>query len=391
MKGLFLALCWLTLLLGLSHAADPGCTYYQQLAPSNVYYIYNPNYPYSYSRGQSCLWTMKSDYKINVTCEVVLPQSFDCLADRLLVQTGDGQKHKYCGNGKFSLLSDGPDLSVELIAPFYTTGGRFLCEARAVKRPYDSENCECGRRNPSRIVGGTDAGVNEFPMMCALVNVQTYEPFCGCSIIHNKYVLTASHCIGKKNTSDILILVGEHDYKNGTETPFAAIYGIGKIIIHPDYNAKTRMNDITVLRLISDIKYNQAVGPVCLPFQHSPDTFGGDLVELLGWGAVEYAGEPSTTLQKVTLSVQTNLQCQKNYPGVSVNQLCTYAPDKDSCAMDSGGPVLWQNPTTENLVLTGIISYGIGCAVVGSVNTRVGAYIDWITSVTPDATYCVVE
>lgn len=51
--------------------------------------------------------------------------------------------------------------------------------------------------------------------------------------------------------------------------------------------------------------------------------------------------------------------------------------------MDSGGPVLWQNPTTENLVLVGVINYGIGCAVVGSVNARVGAYIDWITSVTP--------
>lgn len=51
--------------------------------------------------------------------------------------------------------------------------------------------------------------------------------------------------------------------------------------------------------------------------------------------------------------------------------------------MDSGGPVLWQNPTSKNILLTGIISYGIGCAVVGSVNTRVGAYVDWITSVTP--------
>lgn len=72
--GLFLVLCWLTLLLGFSHAADLSCTYYQELAPSDVYYLYNPNYPYLYRGQQSCLWTMKSDYKINITCDIELPQ-----------------------------------------------------------------------------------------------------------------------------------------------------------------------------------------------------------------------------------------------------------------------------------------------------------------------------
>lgn len=52
--------------------------------------------------------------------------------------------------------------------------------------------------------------------------------------------------------------------------------------------------------------------------------------------------------------------------------------------MDSGGPVLWQNPTTDNLILIGIISSGVGCASdEPAVDTRVGAYIDWIEDVTP--------
>lgn len=50
--------------------------------------------------------------------------------------------------------------------------------------------------------------------------------------------------------------------------------------------------------------------------------------------------------------------------------------------MDSGGPVLWQNPTTKRFVVVGIISMGIGCGDTGGVNTRVGAYIDWIVSET---------
>lgn len=84
--------------------------------------------------------------------------------------------------------------------------------------------------------------------------------------------------------------------------------------------------------------------------------------------------------------------------------------------MDSGGPVLWQNPTTKRFVLVGIISMGIGCGDTAGVNTRVGAYIDWIVSETagsnyiylyiyiycvngkflysifiPDSTYCIIE
>lgn len=52
--------------------------------------------------------------------------------------------------------------------------------------------------------------------------------------------------------------------------------------------------------------------------------------------------------------------------------------------MDSGGPVLWQNPNTYNFVLVGIVSTGIGCGSdEPAVATRTGAYIDWIVSVTP--------
>jgi len=51
---------------------------------------------------------------------------------------------------------------------------------------------------------------------------------------------------------------------------------------------------------------------------------------------------------------------------------------------DSGGPVLWQNPTTKREVLVGIISYGTACAQneKPAINTRVGNYIKWILETT---------
>lgn len=47
--------------------------------------------------------------------------------------------------------------------------------------------------------------------------------------------------------------------------------------------------------------------------------------------------------------------------------------------MDSGGPVLWKNPSTKRLVLVGIISSGTDCGGASpGVNTRVGSFMDFI-------------
>jgi len=52
--------------------------------------------------------------------------------------------------------------------------------------------------------------------------------------------------------------------------------------------------------------------------------------------------------------------------------------------MDSGGPLLWENNITRRIVLVGIISAGEGCASdKPAVEMRVGAFLDWLTEVTP--------
>ncbi|XP_076297371.1 venom serine protease 34 [Lasioglossum baleicum] len=391
MKAPLAVLYWLTLLLGASNAQDGNCFFSADLAPSETYYIYNAEYPSSYRGRKSCLWTMRSAYNIQMNCSLQMPWSLNCLEDQLVVEVSSSAKHRYCGEGTFSIESGGPTMSVQFQSSIWSPGGKFLCSVTALKPPQDNENCRCGWKNPSRIVGGTETGVNEYPMMCALVDLELSAPFCGCTIIYNKYVVTAGHCLYNRNITNIIILVGDHDYEIGSDTNASAIYGIQRTLPHPNYDAENNINDIALIQVKGEIKFNDRVGPACLPFQHSPDTFGGDRVTALGWGATEFGGAPSTTLQQVQMSVMTNLQCKKNYPKVSVDQLCTYEKDKDSCAMDSGGPILWENPTSHNVVLVGVINYGVGCALKGSVNARVGAYVDWIAEATSDANYCIIE
>nr|XP_003700801.1 PREDICTED: venom serine protease 34-like [Megachile rotundata] len=388
-----LSLCWLTPFVKADETTETNCTYVHNLTSEEDYYIYNPEFPKPYRGPQSCSWTINSDYRVNVVCKLFeLPSGFRCLLDNLTVEASSNSIHRFCGNDAVNVTSDGPTMVVKLFASVWSTGGRFLCDVMAVKKPSDAEGCECGWRNPNKIVGGMDAGVNEFPMMAGLVDFRQRNITCGSTIISNRYATTAAHCF-KNGTEprDYGLLVGDHDLRTGTDTNATVLHRLRSITIHPDYRKNPDVNDIAIVKAELEIKFSNQVGPACLPFQHSPDTFGGSYVELLGWGLTEFGGLPPTVLQKVSLSVLTNLECSKTYQNVTSSRLCTYGQGKDSCQMDSGGPVLWQNPTSRRLVLIGVINQGIDCGIFPSLNMRVGAYTDWIVSVTSDASYCISE
>lgn len=56
--------------------------------------------------------------------------------------------------------------------------------------------CSCGiSRTFNRIVGGENADVNEYPWQSALITGNSNTPFCGGTLIHKRYVLTAAHCM----------------------------------------------------------------------------------------------------------------------------------------------------------------------------------------------------
>lgn len=62
----------------------------------------------------------------------------------------------------------------------------------------------------TRIAGGEDTGVHEYPMMAEVIDASG-GIICGATIVNNKQVITAAHCISGRNYNSVGVLVGDHD------------------------------------------------------------------------------------------------------------------------------------------------------------------------------------
>ncbi|XP_030760678.1 venom serine protease 34-like, partial [Sitophilus oryzae] len=282
-----------------------------------------------------------------------------------------------------------------LVSSWNSPGGELNCEITSIRNetervPDQNTGCDCGMEGMTRITGGQETGINQFPFMAGVIYKNDF--FCGCTIIANRYLLTAGHCIYQTNPDDLLILVGDHDLSTGRDTNASKLYHVSAYEIHPWFNMTSWRNDIGIIQTSTVIKFGPAIRPVCLPFKHTYYDFAGQTGTILGWGLLKFSGVPSNTLQRADLTILSTRQCNFfDQPPTSYNELCTYEKEKDSCQHDSGGPVIWYDTSTERYVLVGIISHGKPCpSNTPGLNTRVTEYLQWIIDRTGrDTGYCV--
>ncbi|CAH1407200.1 unnamed protein product [Nezara viridula] len=243
-------------------------------------------------------------------------------------------------------------------------------------------SCSCGWRNAGRIVGGKDAGKNEYPWIVAFQTVQSTWTFCGGAIVTPWHVVTAAHCFEDVEAKDLVVVVGAHDVNSKYEYA-SSRHRAEKIIIHPQYNSKTTVNDIAIVVTSTEIKYNKFVGPACMPSGVLGNEMVGQMLKAIGWGRYDpdrpYA-DRIKKLKEVDLEIISTQECKKHW-SVNAAQICTYTPRKDTCKGDSGGPLTWLDPETNRFTLAAVVSYGpkeCGNVAVPGVNTNVSAYLKWI-------------
>ncbi|KYN35464.1 Transmembrane protease serine 9, partial [Trachymyrmex septentrionalis] len=227
----------------------------------------------------------------------------------------------------------------------------------------DKKVSGCGLRNEeSRIVGGQTTSMNEFPWMARLSYLNKF--YCGGTLINDRYVLTAAHCVKGFMWFMIRVTFGEHDrcIEKSPETRYVVRVMTG------DFSFLNFENDIALLRLNERVPLSDTIRPICLPTMLENEYVEAKAI-VSGWGTLKEDGKPSCLLQEVEVPVMSLQACRNtSYSArmISENMLCAgyLEGQKDSCQGDSGGPLITERED-KKYELIGVVSWGNGCARPG--------------------------
>ena len=232
-----------------------------------------------------------------------------------------------------------------------------------------------------RIVGGTTVAIRDYPWQ---VFIRSGDFLCGGTIIADKWILTAAHCLFDDNDKripddDITFTVGVNRPYSGTSE--GRDYNVKFSVIHENYDGLEFESDLALLRT-TDVIEDENARPINLITEeevNSGATDPGINAIITGWGLIDVDPvEFPIGLQKLEIPIVEKSVAEVVWGPLPDNMIMAGFLNNagDACSGDSGGPMIVK--VNDEYKLAGIISWGSsGCNSIGGY-TRISSFLEWI-------------
>lgn len=248
----------------------------------------------------------------------------------------------------------------------------------------------CGKYTVNRIRAGQQAALYEFPWMAIIrYDTQFHRPCVG-TLISKRYVLTAAQCV-KRDWKPYQVRLGEHTLDQDRDcnrkdakdcAPPVRDYDIEWIVEHWNHNASANTNDTALIRLKSDVVFEDHIQPICLPTTVTLQNIKLEKYIISGWGWNEQYNT-NVVLQKATIPLQDNSRCWISGSTLGESHFCAGGTSGGTCMGDTGVPL----GGVAKLAGSGLrfVQFGIAsrdmqsCGVPGTtIYTNVAHFMGWI-------------
>ncbi|XP_068146425.1 serine protease grass-like [Drosophila tropicalis] len=243
----------------------------------------------------------------------------------------------------------------------------------------------CGIYNVAKGNTGEDLQVDALPWMALLIYEDTAKKTssvgvngCAGTLITEKFVLTATHCLFLNGMELKRVRLGFWIHCDGDNCERHNVnYAIEKTIVHERYQNTSEVDNIALLKLTETVEFKPYVRPICLPFDNNLQDKAkrNRIYHTIGFGQTENAQLTNNLMMTPVLGVNT-YDCIYGKPLLCVK-------DSRICIANIGSPVM--NKYSVNglgrAVQVGIVSSFKGpCGTEKLItSTKLAQYIPWIS------------